>query len=84
MHQKENDIMILLEGNDKISHEEAIKKAEKEFNIYREREMRELQSDFDWKTKYRGDILIHAGKSIDKKAMERIDNGVWDGYSKTN
>ena len=25
-----------------------------------------------WKTKYRGDILIHAGKSIDKKAMERF------------
>lgn len=22
-----------------------------------------------WKTKYRGDILIHAGKGIDKKAM---------------
>ena len=25
-----------------------------------------------WKTRYRGDILIHAGKSIDKKAMERF------------
>lgn len=25
-----------------------------------------------WKTKFRGDILIHAGKSIDKKAMERF------------
>ena len=24
-----------------------------------------------WKTKYRGDILIHAGKGIDKNAMER-------------
>jgi len=24
-----------------------------------------------WKTKYRGDILIHAGKSIDKNAMRR-------------
>ena len=24
-----------------------------------------------WKTKFRGDILIHAGKGIDKKAMER-------------
>ena len=31
----------------KISHEEAIQKAEKEFKIYREREMQELQSDFD-------------------------------------
>lgn len=25
-----------------------------------------------WKTNYRGDILIHAGKVIDKKAMERF------------
>ena len=25
-----------------------------------------------WKTKYRGDILIHAGKGIDKKAMEKF------------
>ena len=25
-----------------------------------------------WKTKYRGDILIHAGKTIDKKAIERF------------
>ena len=25
-----------------------------------------------WKTKYRGDILIHAGKGIDIKAMERF------------
>ncbi len=25
-----------------------------------------------WKTRYRGDILIHAGKEIDKKAMERF------------
>ena len=24
-----------------------------------------------WKTKYRGDILIHAGKGVDKKAMEK-------------
>ncbi len=24
-----------------------------------------------WKTKYRGEFLIHAGKGIDKKAMER-------------
>ena len=25
-----------------------------------------------WKTKYRGEILIHAGKGIDKKAMEKF------------
>ena len=27
-----------------------------------------------WKTKYRGDILIHAGKGIDKKAISRFEN----------
>ena len=37
----------LLEGNGKISHQEAIEKAEKEFNLYREREMKQLESDFD-------------------------------------
>lgn len=25
-----------------------------------------------WKTKYRGDVLIHASKSVDKKAMEEF------------
>ena len=25
-----------------------------------------------WKTKYCGDVLIHAGKSVDKKAMEEF------------
>ena len=25
-----------------------------------------------WQTKYRGDLLIHAGKGIDKDAMERL------------
>ena len=27
-----------------------------------------------WKTKYRGEILIHAGKGIDKKAMKRFED----------
>lgn len=27
-----------------------------------------------WKTKYRGDILIHAGKGIDKKAMKEFEH----------
>lgn len=51
IEELDNQILLnrrkILEGNGKISNEEAIKKAEKEFNIYREREMRELQSDFD-------------------------------------
>ena len=25
-----------------------------------------------WKTKYRGEFLIHAGKGVDKKAMEKL------------
>ena len=37
----------LLEGKGKISHQEAIEKAEKEFEIYRDREMKQLESDFD-------------------------------------
>ena len=37
----------LLEGKGKISHQEAIERAEKEFEIYRDREMKQLESDFD-------------------------------------
>ena len=51
VEELDNQILLnrrkILEGKGKISHEEAIKKAEKEFQIYREREMKELQSDFD-------------------------------------
>ncbi|MBR3840464.1 MAG: ASCH domain-containing protein [Erysipelotrichales bacterium] len=27
-----------------------------------------------WKTKYRGEVLIHAGKSVDKEAMKRFES----------
>lgn len=37
----------LLEGSGNISHKQAIEKAEKEFEIYRAREMKQLESDFD-------------------------------------
>lgn len=51
IEELDNQIILnrrkILEGNDKISHEEAIAKAEKEFEIYRDREMKMLQSDFD-------------------------------------
>lgn len=51
VEELDNQIILnrrkILEGNGKISHEDAIKKAEKEFEIYRKREMKELQSDFD-------------------------------------
>ena len=48
----------ILEGKGNISHEEAIKKAEREFKLYRQREMKELQSDFD---------LLMKSLPIDKK-----------------
>ena len=51
VNELDNQILLnrrkILEGNGSISHEEAIKKAKKEFEVYREREMRLLQSDFD-------------------------------------
>ena len=37
----------LLTGKGKVSHDEAMEKAEREFAIYRQREMRQLKSDFD-------------------------------------
>lgn len=37
----------LLEGNGTISHKDAIEKAEREFKLYREKEMKQLESDFD-------------------------------------
>lgn len=37
----------LLEGKGSVSHEAAIEKAEREFMIYRRREMERLESDFD-------------------------------------
>jgi len=37
----------LLKGKGSVSHSQAIEKAETEFEIYRKREMRQLESDFD-------------------------------------
>lgn len=37
----------LLQGSGSISHKEAMAKAEKEFEIYRKREMSLYESDFD-------------------------------------
>jgi hypothetical protein len=37
----------ILIGKGRISHEQAVKKAEKEFEVYRAREMKQLESDFD-------------------------------------
>ena len=47
----DNQIMSLqrklLAGKGRVSHKQAIEKAEKEFEIYRAREMRQMESDFD-------------------------------------
>lgn len=37
----------LLAGKGRVSHKQAIEKAEKEFELYRAREMQQLESDFD-------------------------------------
>lgn len=37
----------LLNGHGNVSHKQAMEKAEKEFNLYRSREMKHLESDFD-------------------------------------
>ena len=37
----------LLEGKGHVSHKQAMEKAEREFQIYRQREMAQLESDFD-------------------------------------
>lgn len=42
-----NNKRKLFEGKGNVSHKQAIEKAEKEFEIYREREMKQLESDFD-------------------------------------
>lgn len=51
VNELDNHILLnrrkLLEGKGTITHEETMEKEEKEFNIYREREMKELVSDFD-------------------------------------
>ncbi len=66
----------ILEGNGNISHEQAIEKAEKEFNLYREREMKTLESDFDimmkilknenvyYRITYNGEEIYNALKKV--------------------
>ena len=56
----------ILEGNGTVSHQEAIEKAEREFEIYREREMRLLESDFD-------KVVKQLNKK--RKETERHDEG---------
>lgn len=37
----------ILEDNGKVSHEQAVKKAEKEYDLYRQKQLENLKSDFD-------------------------------------
>lgn len=59
----------ILEGSGTVSHQEAIEKAEHEFQIYREREMRMLESDFD--------KAVKRLKENDKKRRKDLDRGDW-------
>ncbi len=52
-----------LVGAGKVSHAQAVKKAEKEFTLYRAREMKQLESDFDRAVK----ALADASKQRDEK-----------------
>lgn len=52
-----------LVGAGKVSHAQAVKKAEKEFTLYRAREMKQLESDFDRAVK----ALADASKQHDEK-----------------
>jgi hypothetical protein len=42
-----NNRRPLLEGSGSISHQQAHEKAEREYAIYRQREMNQLESDYD-------------------------------------
>lgn len=46
-HQLSSNHRELLTGKGSISHKAAIEKAEREFKVYRNKEMRQLESDFD-------------------------------------
>ena len=46
-HQLSSNRRELLTGKGSVSHKAAMEKAEKEFKIYRDNEMRQLESDFD-------------------------------------
>ena len=48
----------ILEGNGTISHEKAIEKAEHEYDLYRQKELANLKSDFD--------LFMEDIKKIDK------------------
>ena len=52
----------LLVGSGSVSHTQAVKKAEKEFEAYRAREMKQLESDFDRAVKALSDAVKEGDK----------------------
>jgi len=52
----------LLIGNGTVSHTEAVKKAKREYELYRDKEMKELQSDFD--------LLMHSLPNSNKSEKD--------------
>lgn len=36
-----------MKGKGSVSHQQAVEKADREFSLYRDREMKQLESDFD-------------------------------------
>lgn len=73
----DNQILALkrrvLEGNGTVSHKNAIEKAEREFSIYREREMAQLQSDFDKMV-----------KQLPNREKKKPDNSLWRPLTMTH
>jgi hypothetical protein len=53
----------LLTGKGSVSHKQAVKKAEREFEIYRAREMKQLESDFDRAVR----LITHNDSGLDDK-----------------
>jgi hypothetical protein len=58
----------VLQDNGKIPHKQAVEKAEREFRLYRAREMKQLESDFDRAVKQ---LLINGGG--DKKTGMNLE-----------
>jgi len=61
----------LLAGKGRVSHRQAVEKAEKEFEIYRMREMRQLESDFDRAIKGLAPGKTGGGDEIEESPQSR-------------
>ncbi len=68
----------ILEGNGTISHEEAIEKAEREFDLYRKREMEILESDFDKMLK----LLSNESNNTHYYRISYNDEGIYNALKR--